>query len=70
MDTLEFIQQAHAPEEGTLCTGFVLVAEWITPEGDKVLSRVRSDYMPDWLMRGMLDDALTSDDWELADKEE
>jgi hypothetical protein len=62
----EAIQQAAVPNqiEGALLTGWVIVAEYISPDGKKWLSRMDSEDLTQWLRQGMLHDALYGDEWD------
>lgn len=57
------IQQECAPEdEGSVCTGFVVVSEWVDLDGNPHLTRVvgdpRGSFPPPWRTSGWLSSAL------------
>jgi hypothetical protein len=49
-------------EPGSVLTGFVLVAEWIDPNGEQVLTRHTSDDATPWQVDGWLSEGMR--DWE------
>jgi hypothetical protein len=48
----------NPPAANAKLMGWAVIAEWETPEGEKVLSRVSSDNMSRWGFRGYLHEAL------------
>ena len=57
------IQQA-APEDGWYLSGWVVVAEWVPPEGQRVLSRIHSPGLTPWAQSGFLYDALEGEGYD------
>lgn len=53
--------QEQAPTEGAVLTGWALMCEWMTPDGQRVLSRIRPAYVTEWLADGMYHHALYTD---------
>lgn len=53
--------------EGAALIGFVLVAEWVTPDGDRILTSFDSgptgERVPDWTRKGWLHEALEDVEW-------
>lgn len=43
--------------EGAICTGWVLIAEWVTADGEHCLMRLDAD-APRWRTVGLLETAL------------
>lgn len=62
-DAIQMALQKESPLEGSVLTAWALVAEWMTPEGTRVLSRIRPEYVTQWLADGMYHHALNTD-WE------
>jgi len=64
--------QANPPPEfvqkGALLTQWALVAEWVTPDGQKWLSRLESEGLTGWHRKGMLFEVLWN--WGEAEGEE
>lgn len=62
--------QAHAPErdemDGAVLTGWALVAEWMSPDGDRWLSKMNPPHVTQWQADGMRHQALHGD-WPEAD---
>lgn len=52
--------QSHGVENA-IVTGWVVLSELMTPEGDRFLCRLRSDTTTQWQMQGMLHNALHTD---------
>lgn len=52
---------------GAVLTGFVVVSEWITPEGDRHLVRLDSEGSTAWWRHGMLAFALDENYWQRED---
>lgn len=50
--------------DGAYLTGWVVVAEWMTPDGDPELSMLTSEGMTPWTRRGILSDAMEQEAWE------
>ena len=64
-DALDKAINDHAePEPGAMLTGWVLVAEWVTLDGTKRLTRLRSAPITPWAVSGLLHDALYGGGWE------
>jgi hypothetical protein len=53
-----------------LLTGWVLVAEWIAPDGSRQLSRGWSAATTEWQRRGMLDYAMDESWWSYDEEDE
>lgn len=43
---------------GAICTGWVVVAEWSTPDGQMWCSRYWAEHTPSWRRNGLLHEAL------------
>jgi hypothetical protein len=48
-------------DDGAILTGWVLVAEWLTPDGDRWLSRGWAEGTTNWAAKGMHHEALHGD---------
>jgi hypothetical protein len=60
--------QAHAPSgRKAILTGWVMVAEWMDPEGDRWLSRAHAASTTSWAANGMHHEVLHGDGWDAAD---
>lgn len=51
------------PLEGSLLVGWVLIAEWLHPDGTQLLSRFGSENLTQWQRQGYLHNAL-HESWE------
>ena len=51
--------------EGAICTGWVMVAEWMTADGEHCMSRL-DNAQPRWRTVGLLRTALTAYDHEMT----
>lgn len=51
--------------EGAMCTGWVLVAEWMTADGEHCLTRLDND-LPRWRTVGLLQTALAHYEYEMT----
>lgn len=60
-DDIQTAIQGESPQEGAVLTGWALVAEWMTPDGKRALSRMRPAYVTEWLADGMYHHALNTD---------
>lgn len=49
---------------GDFLIGWVVVAEWLTPEGNRRLSRMCSENTPTWYRQGYLQAAMDESSWE------
>ena len=55
---------------GLLVTGWVLVAAVVDRDAaNEYLIREESETLPDWTRRGMLEEAIDSDEWDQDDAE-
>jgi hypothetical protein len=54
--------------DGAVCTGWVLVAEWVGSDGGYLMSRLCDGTSPVWRVKGLLCEAL--DDWPARDGDE
>jgi hypothetical protein len=61
---LDDVIREHPAVEGAYLTGWVVVAEWMTPDGDAELSMLTSEGMTPWTRRGILGDAIEQEAWE------
>lgn len=60
-DAIHDAIQANArmgQEDGAILTGWVLVAEWMTPDGDRWLSKGHAASVTAWSADGMYHEAL------------
>jgi len=66
------IQTQLFPDEhpGSLLTNWVVVAEFVAPDGEPYLIRADSENMTVWLRAGMLQDALDNFDWSKEEYED
>jgi hypothetical protein len=55
-------------DNGAMCTGWVLIAEWTDAEGAYWLRRLSDETSPSWRTKGLLHDALY--DWQKASDDE
>lgn len=62
--------QSSSPGPGWYCAGWVIVAEWVPPEGERVLSRIQSPDLTSWARTGYLNEALAEDEWDGRDPDE
>lgn len=60
------IQNTLAPDGG-LCTAYLVIAEFMCPDGNKVLRSFAGEYVTEWLRTGMLLEAINDDSWEQSD---
>lgn len=56
--------RAHPTEEGDYLVSWIVVAEWLHPDGERTLAMSFSEQMTPWLRRGMLEDAIEQEGWE------
>lgn len=66
-DAIHEVIQKHAAmstQDGAVLTGWVLVAEWMTPDGDRWLSKAHAAGTTAWAARGMMHDAIHGRGWE------
>lgn len=61
---VETILQAYPPRHGSYLVGFVMIAEYLDPDGHRQLAQITSDNMTPWQRSGYLYDALEGEDWE------
>lgn len=65
----EYEQSVHeaiqgAPDaDGSILTRWVSVAEWMLPSGERTLSRIYTDGLDDWELRGLLHEGLREGIW-------
>lgn len=45
-------------DEGAMCTGWVVVAEWTDADGAYWVTRLSDETSPSWRIKGLLHDAL------------
>lgn len=50
--------QAKTPFEGAELVGWTIIAEWMTPDGEKKLARLNSKDASEWQVSGYLHEAL------------
>jgi hypothetical protein len=50
--------QAQSPFEGAQLVGWMIVAEWVTPDEEKKLARLNSQDASQWQVSGYLHEAL------------
>lgn len=55
-------------EDGAVLTGWVFVAEWMTPDGERWLSKAHAPHTSSWTARGMHHEALFGE-WPDGDEE-
>lgn len=68
-DAIHDAIQANArlgKEDGAILTGWVLVAEWMDPQGERWLSRGHAASTTQWSANGMSHEALYGD-WDSED---
>lgn len=54
----QHIQTLCRPHPDDVCTGFVIVSEWMRSDGTRYLGQVPHDGATDWTIKGFLKDAL------------
>lgn len=70
--TREFFQLLGAPEAddaGSVLTGWVVVQEWMNPDGCKFLVRAWDEALPLWTVKGIMHEVLFGD-WPADEEEE
>jgi hypothetical protein len=45
-------------DDGAVLTGWTLVAEWMTPDGERWLSKAHGAHTTSWAAKGMMHEAL------------
>ncbi len=58
------IAETAAPEPAAVLTGWVLIGEWMAPDGTKHLTRLSSAPATTWYVAGLLHEALYGGDWD------
>lgn len=71
-DLIQDAIQANYAPPGALLTGWVMVVEWTTVDGQRVLGKARSDDTPPWTAKGMLHTVLFEDTggWETVESDD
>ena len=62
--TREFLQDLGPVEDedaGSILTGWVVVQEWMAPDGHKFLTRGWDHAIPSWTAKGMIHEVLYGD---------
>jgi hypothetical protein len=54
--------EAQAPFPDAALTGWIVIAEWLTPDGEKKLARLNSEDASHWQVSGYLHDALFNEE--------
>ncbi len=64
------LQQTPPPDmdEGSLVTGWVIVAEWMTPEGERRIEGLQAETTTGWLRQGLFYNALH--EWPATEEED
>ena len=54
----DLLTQLQAEMDGQICTGWVLLSEWVSSDGSKILEAHKSPELTPWSAGGMLHHAL------------
>lgn len=61
---LEAAIRSHPTKEGDYLVSWIVVGEWLHPNGNRELTMACSEQMTPWLRRGILEDMLSEEGWE------